>query len=236
MRDNPLAMKLSRRAVIASLAAGAAANLPAIAAVAGGDHPDRELLELGREYGQLREAIKAADAQYEACSPAFEEREPVPRDVMRHRITDHLCGLKLPILNTCRGGISCDDGRNAPYSKEEVDLLRDWPDRDPAGKARAAEIVTEWDRWTGEWDALEHETGVAEALKTIEELVPKEGELARRIAAMPATTLAGLQVRATILAQMFAEEEEDEEGKNYIDRLLIRAVVRDLCAMTDRSV
>jgi hypothetical protein len=189
MRNNLEAMKLSRRTIIASLAAGAAANVPVIAAVAGGDHPDRELLELGRQYDQLRAAIKAADARYEACSPAFEEREPVPRDVMRHRITDHVCGFQLPILNTCRGGISCDDGRNAPYSEEEVDLLRDWPDRDPAEKLRAAEIVAEWDRWTAEWDALEHETGVAEALETIEGLVAREGPLARRIAAMPATTL-----------------------------------------------
>jgi hypothetical protein len=39
MRYNPLATKLSRRTVIASLAAGAAANVPVIAAVAGGDHP-----------------------------------------------------------------------------------------------------------------------------------------------------------------------------------------------------
>lgn len=51
MRDNQQAMKLSRRAVIASLAAGAVANVPVIAAVAGGDHPDRELLGLVNTFG-----------------------------------------------------------------------------------------------------------------------------------------------------------------------------------------
>jgi hypothetical protein len=33
---------------------------------------------------------------------------------------------------------------------------------------------------------------------------------------------------------MFADE--DEEGKNYIDRILIRSIVRDLRAMPDQAV
>jgi hypothetical protein len=234
MRNNLEAMKLSRRTVIASLAAGAAASVPIIAAVAGGDHPDAELLELGREYGQLREAIAAANARHKVCAAAFKGREPVLRDVMRHRITDHVCGLQLPILNTCRDGISCDDWRNDPYSEEEIALLRDWPARDPAEKARAAEIVAEWDRWTAEWDGLEDEVGVTRTEEAIEELVRSERSLIERIAAIHATTIAGQRMRAMVLVPILAEEGYDEE--DYDDHLLIRAIVRDLSAMPDQSV
>lgn len=92
MRDNQQAAKLSRRTVLASLAAGVAANMPAIAAVADDDNPDAELIELGRDH-RLDQAIKAADAVVDA----YREQQPEPRDVMRHRIDDHICGFNLPI-------------------------------------------------------------------------------------------------------------------------------------------
>jgi hypothetical protein len=70
---------------------------------------------------------------------------------------------------------------------------------------------------------------VDEAIEAIDELVPEQRLLAKRIAAMPAITVAGLQVRALILVKMLDEEEDDDD---YTDQLMIRAIVRDLIEMT----
>ena len=51
--------------------------------------------------------------------------------------------------------------------------------------------------------------GVDEAIEAIDEFVPEQRLLAKRIAAMPAPTVAGLQVRALILVKMLDEEEDE---------------------------
>jgi hypothetical protein len=236
MRDNQQAMKLSRRAVIASLAAGAVANVPVIAAVAGGDHPDRELLGLGREYLRLRAAERAADEHSARCYEAYERVEPGPSDALRHRIEDHL-GLHLPVLDTCRGGISSDVGRNDLYSISEILRLNHTPPPSPSlievQKVRIAAIQSAWERWHAECKELAEEFGVWEARDATDEIVANLRSLEKRFAAMHATTLAGLQMRAMILAEIFGGAEVDEDDT---DQLMIHAVVRDLCAMTGQSV
>jgi hypothetical protein len=47
--------------------------VPVIAAVAGSDHPDRELVELGREYLRLNAAEDAADEQCARSRKALTE-------------------------------------------------------------------------------------------------------------------------------------------------------------------
>jgi hypothetical protein len=211
MRDNQQASALSRRAVIASLAAGAAANVPAIAAVASiDDHPDAELIELGREYQRLAALEKAVDEHYARCQAAYEEAEPEPRDVMWHRIEDHVAfGLNLPILPGT-GAIARDLKQSAFYSADEIARLRFSPppwrdDKIPEQKSRIEEIGAEWVRWCGELDDLADATA---ALDTIDEISASMRSLAKKIAAKPATTIAGLQVRATILNQIRSEDDE----------------------------
>jgi hypothetical protein len=236
MRDNQQAMKLSRRTIIASLAAGAAANVPVIAAVAGSDHPDRELLELGREYFRLRAAERAADEHSARCYEAYEKVEPAPSDALRHRIQDHLV-LHLPVLDTCRGGISSDVGRNDLYSMSEIQRLERTPPASPPlvqeQRARIAEIQSAFERWNVECEEVAEEFGVWEARDVTDEIVASLRSLEKRFAAMHATTREGLQMRAMVLAEIFGEAEEDEDDT---DQLMIRAIVRDLCAMTGQSV
>jgi hypothetical protein len=254
MRDNQQASKLSRRSVIAALAAGAAANVPAIATVtaAGDHHPDAELIELGAEYQRLAILEQAADEHYARCSEAFDEAEPEPRDVMRHRIEDHVAGgLNLPILPGT-GAITRDLKHSAFYSADEIARVRfsrpPWSDdKIPEQNARIEEIGAEWARWCKELEDLSDETGVTEALDTIDEIVATMRSLAKKIAATPATTVAGLQVRATILSQIRSEIDHDQQevGEDHegdddetddedvcTDDLMIRAIVRDLVKMT----
>jgi hypothetical protein len=187
--------------------------------------PDAELLELCREYQRLEQAIKAADAVVEA----YRVQEPEPRDVMRHRIEDDVCRFNLPIGPNTRS-LAADLKHSALYSEGELDQLRDWPAAGRlAEQARVQKILAEWDRWNEECGVLNAMLGVDEAIEAIDEFVPGQRLLAKRIAAMPATTLAGLQVRALILVKMLAEEEDDDD---YTDQLMIRAIVRDLLAMT----
>lgn len=72
------------------------------------------------------------------------------------------------------------------------------------------------------WD----QTGLTAALEALDELVPRQRPLVKQIVAAPAPTLAGLQVRALILAEIFGHEEQDDD--DYTDQLMIRAIVRDL--------
>lgn len=120
MRDNRLALDLSRRSVIAVLAAGAAVNVPAIAPVAhdtGADHPDAELLELGQRYLDLDALEIAADRHYEARCEAYQE--PERSEVLPHRMEDHVFGIHLPLVVPpgCRRELSCDPKWNAFYSE-----------------------------------------------------------------------------------------------------------------------
>ena len=209
---------------MAALAAAAASLPPAIAAGAAGGHPDAELLELGREYQRLEQAIKAADAVVASYNNAVRP----PRDVMRHRIGDHLSSFRLPVGPTTRS-ISIVPEHSALYSEDEIAQLQDWPaDRHPDERARVEEILAEWDRWNEECDVLAETMGVNLACDQIEELVPAQRKLAKRIASAPATSLAGLRVRALILVDMF-DEEEDEDATT--DKLMIWSIVRDLIKM-----
>jgi hypothetical protein len=200
--------------------------VPVITAVAGGDHPDRELLELGREYVRLGGEIAAADAVVDA----YQEQEPKPRDVMKHRINDHICGFNLPIGPNTRS-LAADPKHSVLYSEDEIDQLRDWPS--DVRPARVREILAEWDRWNDECGVLNEALGVDEAVEAIEELVPQQRSIAKRIAATRAQTMAGLQVRALILVEIL---DDDDDEDDYTDRLMIRAIVRDLCAMPGQSV
>jgi len=113
----------------------------------------------------------------------------------------------------------------ADLSDNEIDLLRERPPaEDEAEQARVQEILEEWDRWSEECADFVDETSLTAALESLDEIVPTQRSVAKRIVDMPATTLAGLQVRALIVAEIFGDQEPDD----YINQLMVRAIVRDL--------
>lgn len=55
-----------------------------------------------REYMALEQAIKDADVHCDRCWAVYDAREPTPRDIMRHRIENHLGGDSLPMTSSTR--------------------------------------------------------------------------------------------------------------------------------------
>ena len=147
----------SRRRPVAGMAAlaVASASLP-------GRHdsrcrrgsPWRRAARTRPQIPRLEEALAAADAAAVAAAESYKKAEPVPRDVMRHRIQDYLGGFRLPVGRDTRS-ISLNPKLSALYSEDEIAQLQDWPaDRHPDERARVEEILVEWDRWNEECDAL----------------------------------------------------------------------------------
>jgi hypothetical protein len=202
-----------------------------------GDHPDAELLELGRLYLSLSALEKAADKHYDACYAAY--NEPPQPDVLRHRMDDHVFGLHLPLIMPpgSRRGLSADPSQNGFYSEEEITRLRyapppSDPEMIPVQQALIQEIEQASEKWLNECEAAEDEAGLIAAKASLDAVVDQQRSLAKRIAAMPAVTPTGLQVRALILSEIAGyrdDEEEDEDDPT--DHLMIRAIVRDLVKM-----
>jgi len=227
----------SRRGAIAALMGAAA--LPGIAASAAGagpaDHPDQHQLDLGAEYERLQ-AIEDAAYEKETLSwAAYEREEPERSDVLRHRLEDHLV-FQFPVsLET--DTITADPKRSDFYTTEEVGLLRYAPPpldpaRIPDQRRRAGEIAAEHARWMARCADLRERSGVTAAGAALEAAVIAQREVARRIATTSATTIAGLQVRARIYADIHGiDPVHDVDGADTTDRLMIFAIIRDLAAM-----
>lgn len=96
----------------------------------------------------------------------------------------------------------------------------------PVQQARIAEIVGAWEAWLEVGEADE-KAGVTATEETIDRIVEEMRSLAKAIAAMRATTLAGMRVRASILAAVL-DDDADEDAAT--DELMIHALVRDLLA------
>ncbi len=209
--------------------------MPAIAAAEQGDHPDAELLELGREYMAVEREIKAADAHSERCQAAYDEHEPTPRDVMRHRIEDHLGGYSLPMSFSTRC-LAADPQYNAFYSEDEIDLLRERPPaEDPAEQARVHAILEEWDRWSEECTELRIATGLNAATEAEGDIIRQQQVIVDKIVTMPATTFAGLAVRTRLLQRIYDELELEDVGYNTNHHDLVRALMRDLAAFVEQA-
>jgi len=241
--EHPSLPNLSRRSVVTGMVAAAAATLPqaAQAAVttpvlgAGGDGtgPDARLVELGRRYRHLASLEASANETYERCCAAVpEQKRP---DVLRHRMEDHVCGLHLPLIVPpgCSRGLSCDPNRNAFYTAEEISRLRfapppSDPDSIADQQARVREIELAWRTWLDQCWAEDEAAGVHAAEEAVVSVVKAQREVVKEIAATPATTLVGLQVRAEILAEILDYEPAEEVTA---EEQMTRALLRDLLAM-----
>jgi hypothetical protein len=230
----------SRRETIAALLGAAALpGLAASAAAGSADHPDRQLLELGAEYDRLQ-AIEDAAYEQEALSwAAYEREEPERSDVLRHRLEDHLV-FQFPVsLET--ETIAADPKLSDFYTADEVGLLRYAPPPlDPGRIAeqrqRAGEITAEHARWVAQCDDLRERSGVTAAGAALEGAVRAQRDVARLIATTPASTIAGLQVRARIFAEIHGiDPAEKVDGTDPTDRLKIFAIIRDLAAMNGET-
>ncbi len=142
--------QLSRRSIVAALAAASLPSAPALAA-GGSVSPDAELIELGRRYLDLVKLEAAADEAYErSCEACHWPKKP---EALRHRLEDHLGGLHFSFLKSnLPRGLSADPALNSFYVGEEVKRLQNAPTpRDPAEIpaqcARIAEIEREHEAW-----------------------------------------------------------------------------------------
>jgi hypothetical protein len=169
------------------MAAGAGATAPSVAVASIDEHEDRQLVELGREYFQLEVLLDAADEQKEKLRKAYLELQPVPSDVMRHRIQGHF-QLRLPIRSDTTA--AAEPEHSDFYSEDEVACLPHaklpiFPSDVPAHEARVAEIVAEWERWNAECEALKEQIGLASSEAAIDEMIDDQRSLAKKISSYP---------------------------------------------------
>jgi hypothetical protein len=268
------ARRVSRRGIVSGLlgvGALAAAAVPSLAADAGapfGDHPDRKLFGLAREYEAALKIEQAADARMIAISEAYEAAAPMMPDVLRHRILDHT-DFSFPMRS---GGCKISDDDGDFYTYAEVEKLRArpqkrltgyvidlttgvktpatavtpykevlqerhlWGEPWPEAQARADEIVAAWDRHTAAHDALEASLGYDAAEEAYYDAVRAREAIGATIAAERATTLAGLRIRAAIVAARYEDDDlEPEEGHTIVEKMMW-AVMRDLMEMTNEEV
>jgi hypothetical protein len=223
---------LTRRSMVAGMAAGLM-PAPTAAAAAPGRDPDARLLELGEQYRDLCAQEPAAnDACEQCCGSVPEVNRP---QALRHRLEDHVFGLDLPFdPANVKGGFSAKPELNPFYTDQEVRWLRHAPLlEDPAARAeqrvRIEEIERAWKAWLDARWAADEAAGVHAAGEAIDQVIATKRALAKEIAAVPAKTLAGVRVRAQIVADVVDDTGEDD----CTDDLMIAAIVRDILAMSN---
>lgn len=218
---------ISRRRVSGLLAAlMATAGLsagPARAAAGTGD--DAELVALAGRWHRTRAAENAAKAELLALQAAFDAEAPEPRDVMRHRLDD--VRLMLPIG---RDTVIADDAAGSFYNVDEIEHFPycppPWDPADmPAAVARKAEISAEHERWMAERAGLMDRIGLTAAGEAYERASDERIALSTAIAEMPARTLAGLQAKANVAAELTAAELPIDHAQR---NALVRSIIRDL--------
>lgn len=218
--------RLSRRSMVAALAGGVVPVAPALAA----GEPDAELIKLGRHFLDLVKLEAAADEARDRCIEAGQW--PEPPVTLRHRLEDHIGGLCLPLVKSLhRKGLSANPSLNRYYVEAEVKSLRRAPaPRDPdqrkEQRARIAEIEREYQTWSDRCSVAGEAAGVDVAEAAVEEIRRAINSVVRRIAALRATTLAGMRVRALVISDMVTEEVDEPE-----DVLMISAMIRDLLSI-----
>ncbi len=95
-------------------------------------------------------------------------------------------------------------------------------------RARIAEITTAFEQFTAECNGLRTSTGLAAAETALEAANASRKAIVDKIIAAKATTLAGLQVRAMIVRDIYEGDLSGEDDGETTDRRLIWATLRDL--------
>lgn len=228
------APNLSRRSMVAAVAAALIPVAPALAAGGKGTGPDAELIELGRRYLDLVALETAAEEAYDRCCEAC--ICPEKPEALRHRLEDHAGGLHLPFLEAqLPHGLSSDPSLNPFYVGGEVMRLRYAPPPfDPAEipvqRARIAEIEREHEAWLERCRAADQAAGVEAAQEATDEIVTAMRSLAQQIASLRATTLVGMRVRALVISDLMLDENSDESD-GTTDELIVSAMIRDLLSI-----
>lgn len=226
-------VRLSRRSLVVGMAAGVmpAVVLPAAATGSDGEHLDARLIKLGAQYQHLCKLEAAADEAYERACERVQEVERPP--VLRHRMEDHLLGLELPFDQAnAPTGFSADAEANPFYTPDEMRRLRHAPPlEEPTARAEQRARIEEIERaWQAHLDAcwaVDEIAGVNAADEAIKEIGRMKRILVKEIAAVPAKTLAGVRVRAAIVAHLVDDTGPDDCN----DDLMMAAIVRDILAM-----
>lgn len=214
--------EISRRSMVAAVAATVVPVTPVLGAGASGPLPDAELIALGRRYLDLIPIEAEAIETYNRCRAA--SRKPERPDVMREREGD--CELRL------KGRF--DDPRQGPfYSKLEISRLRSVSppfDRGdiPKQRARIAEIQQGYETWTLECDAADRAAGVDAAVAALDEVINAMGVMENQMLCLPAKTLAGFRIRGLVVQHMLKDR---TEKISTTDELTILAMIHDLVSI-----
>jgi hypothetical protein len=222
--------KISRRHLLAGAAAVPLTGLAAVPVAANAaDHPDAELLELGRKCREITAAIDQACKISDELYRRYLESEPAPPEALRVRPEDQAEFGFPPPDRYCEPGFYTE--------KIVIDKIR-WPrtryvdlpiypvrhvDRHPkAGEpigqlpadhhaqrkrepwpeaqARADEIVAAWDRWKGECKALLNEVGYTDADDEVDRLYEMLEPLHDELVAARAMTLEGVYEKVAAIS------------------------------------
>jgi hypothetical protein len=183
-------------------------------------HPDAELIELGMFYLARRSTMEAAfDREYE-LNEVYEATKPPPPEAIRFSPKDEL--LRGPeewvhhhneeyynsndiefLRNKERTMIVLIEGR------ERV-IFRDERLVDHEAQRRAEIVIAAFDTWDAECKRIEEETGAAEAERVATALGEEVDEIAKKIWAIPARTLNGLAIKASVVRDLNYEASECE--------------------------
>jgi hypothetical protein len=245
---------LSRRTALAGIAAACAAN--ATTGTAKAASGDAKLVDLGRELDAL--AIKMQEA-YERCSPlqeqAWASRPPFldameatrndtgyygfPRPGDRRHpyfyTTFDLEDLRrlnpthvelVPLAEAHKVNFS-HGTRLALYSTEQRAFVKHVPW--PEAQARVRQIIAAIEQWQRLRDENETRYGLDEAQKELDALLDRKTELFEAIMATPATSYAGLLVKAKAVKVIHCDEDEIDIG-DATNHRLASSLLNDMLA------
>lgn len=201
--------------------------------------PDRELVELGREYIRLHAIEKEAYEKAASLLELYESKKPVPSDIMRHTLEDWWA-FRFPFSDVTQPIWADERLRHNPfYTEQEVAELKQAPmpgnsEAVSAQGFRAEEIISEWHRWKAECDALDERLGCSASRAAALASTSETADIADKIAALPARTIEGLKVRAMVLKLMYSDE-FGERPDDTPEGLNVWAMICDIEAMQIRA-
>jgi hypothetical protein len=235
------AATLSQRTEPRAVQDGAAA-LPAAMPALAAHNPDAALIELGREYDRLAAAKKAEWARLAAASALAESRLPPPPAELYPRPEDKAFNFPEPNSLThpgCYGyqflqprtratftPFKIINGKRvilgnaqyqipddiAPGEREYVVKPEPWPE----AQARADEIMNAFNAWHAECQRIYQDAGYSK--NEVDRLADELDPLRTAILETTAATLAGVQVKARVVADHNAHLEP--EVSSLISNLL----------------
>jgi hypothetical protein len=208
---------------------------------------DGALLDLGQQFGEVAAEYNRETVSYGKLDKAFYgPRHPKRPAVLTRRpadakLLDPMWLYQQPLGETWFGPGRRPAGE-APafYQQEEIERFRTWssayenprsegvpiPQLTARGRKRLSEIIAAWDRWTGKKRQLSAALGLDALSERLNGLSERTAELDAQIAAMRATTIEGLKLKARIVEWERRGHEYAADETDGVEMLV--SIVRDL--------